>query len=380
MLILEKPYVSELLIDTIVQNDWPVLNNQVIKNSEIEDGAFDRIPSNSAKNFYLAQEFPLIYSNSDIAQDWVLKNLPKSNLSDYIRLFKNKIMFRDFLKPLYPDFFYKKISIEELKTLDISKIPYPIILKPTNGFQNIGTYYIHSLTELHSIIPKLEQDILFLTKDKNFQATDFIIEEYVEGEEFIIDAYFDRDGEAVILNIFQHPIINKSNISDRIYLTSANIIIKYLAKFSMLLRNIGPLKNIRNLPIQMKVRVKKDGSIIPIEINPMRFANWCASDIAKYSWGINVYECFLNQNMPDWNTILSEAKNQVFYYSIAEKPIGIDIKEFNYNKWLNNYSNILEVRRIDYTKNPIFALIFGIARNNDEIIKILSLKINDYIS
>lgn len=380
MLILEKPYVSELLIDTIVQNDWPVLNNQVIKNSEIEDGAFDRIPSNSAKNFYLAQEFPLIYSNSDIAQDWVLKNLPKSNLSDYIRLFKNKIMFRDFLKPLYPDFFYKKISIEELKTLDISKIPYPIILKPTNGFQNIGTYYINSLTELHSIIPKLEQHILHLTKDKNFQATDFIIEEYVEGEEFIIDAYFDRDGEAVILNIFQHPIINKSNISDRIYLTSANIIIKYLAKFSMLLRNIGRLKNIRNLPIQMKVRVKKDGSIIPIEINPMRFANWCASDIAKYSWGINVYECFLNQNMPDWNAILSEAKNQVFYYSIAEKPIGIDIKEFNYNKWLNNYSNILEVRRIDYTKNPIFALIFGIARNNDEIIKILSLKINDYIS
>ena len=380
MLILEKPYVSELLIDTIVQNDWPVLNNQVIKNSEIEDGAFDRIPSNSAKNFYLAQEFPLIYSNSDIAQDWVLKNLPKSNLSDYIRLFKNKIMFRDFLKPLYPNFFYKKISIEELKTLDISKIPYPIIIKPTNGFQNIGAYCINSLTELHSIIPKLEQDILYLTKDKNFQATDFIIEEYVEGEEFIIDAYFDRDGEAVILNIFQHPIINKSNISDRIYLTSANIIIKYLAKFSMLLRNIGPLKNIRNLPIQMKVRVKKDGSIIPIEINPMRFANWCASDIAKYSWGINVYECFLNQNMPDWNAILSEAKNQVFYYSIAEKPIGIDIKEFNYNKWLNNYSNILEVRRIDYTKNPIFALIFGIARNNDEIIKILSLKINDYIS
>ena len=270
-------------------------------------------------------------------------------LAELKNRFKNKIMFRDFLKPLYPDFFYKKISIEELKTLDISTIPYPIILKPTNGFQNIGTYYINSLTELHSIIPKLEQDILYLTKDKNFQATDFIIEEYVEGEEFIIDAYFDRDGEAVILNIFQHPIINKSNISDRIYLTSANIIIKYLAKFSMLLRNIGPLKNIRNLPIQMKVRVKKDGSIIPIEINPMRFANWCASDIAKYSWGINVYECFLNQNMPDWNAILSKAKNQVFYYSIAEKPIGIDIKEFNYNKWLNNYSNILEVRRIVYT-------------------------------
>ena len=380
MFILEKPYVSELLIDTIVQNDWPVLDNQVIKNSEIEDGAFDRIPSDYAKNFYLKQEFPLIYSNSEFAQNWVLKNLPKSNLSDYIRLFKNKIAFREFLKPIYPNFYYKKISIEELKKMDASEIPYPIIIKPTNGFQNIGTYRINNLTELHSIIPKLEQDVHYLTKDKNVQTTDFIIEEYVEGEEYAIDAYFDRDGEAVILNIFQHPIIDKFTVSDRICLTSANIIIKYLAKFSMLLRNIGSLKNIKNLPIHMEVRIKEDGSIIPIEINPMRFANWCASDIAKYAWGINVYECFINQNMPDWNTILSNAKNEVFYYSIVEKPIGINIKEFNYNKWLSNYSNILEVRRIDYSNNPIFALIFGIANNKDEIIKILSLKINDYIS
>ena len=35
MIILEKPYVSEFLIDTIVQHDWRVLDNKTIADAEI---------------------------------------------------------------------------------------------------------------------------------------------------------------------------------------------------------------------------------------------------------------------------------------------------------------------------------------------------------
>ena len=45
MLILEKPYVSEFLLDTIVQNDWPVLDNDAVRETYIEEGAFYMIPS-----------------------------------------------------------------------------------------------------------------------------------------------------------------------------------------------------------------------------------------------------------------------------------------------------------------------------------------------
>ena len=115
MIILEKPYVSEFLIDTIVQNDWAVLENQAVDNADIEDGAFDKIPSEVAKNYYLTQEYPLIYANSENAITWVLENLPDSNLSSYIKFFKDKIEFREMLKELYPDFYFKAIDFEELK-------------------------------------------------------------------------------------------------------------------------------------------------------------------------------------------------------------------------------------------------------------------------
>ena len=90
MIIVEKPYASEFLIDSIAQNDWAVLDNKTIEEANIEQGALRIIDSEDAKNYYLAQEYPLIYANSENAIDWVLENLPESNLSGYIKLFKDK--------------------------------------------------------------------------------------------------------------------------------------------------------------------------------------------------------------------------------------------------------------------------------------------------
>lgn len=155
-----------------------------------------------------------------------------------------------------------------------------------------------------------------------------------------------------------------------------------MAKFSILLREISEAKNIKNFPMHIEIRVKEDGEIIPIEVNPMRFAGWCTTDVAKYAWGINVYDCFYNQKRPDWNTILANAGKEVYYFSMAEVPLGMDkskIKKFEYERFLSNYSNVLEVRRIDFRNNPLFAVIFGSTTKKEEVEKILALKTKDYI-
>ena len=40
MFIIEKPYASEFLVDTIIQNDLYVLDNKAVRESDIEEGAF----------------------------------------------------------------------------------------------------------------------------------------------------------------------------------------------------------------------------------------------------------------------------------------------------------------------------------------------------
>ena len=385
MIILEKPYASEFLIDTIVQNDWPVLKNDAILEADIEEGAIDLIPSEVAKNYYLTQEYPLIYTNSENAISWVLENLPASNLSDYIRLFKDKIAFRELLKELYPDFYFESVEFSDLKNMPPDNVKFPVVIKPAVGFLSFGVHTVRTDKEWTDTIKRLESEMKeaeALYPDNVVNSSKFIIEQLIEGEEFAIDAYYDRDGEPVILNIFQHPFFNEKDVSDRIYLMSTGIMIKYMAKFALLLREIGELKNIRNFPMHIEIRVTSDGTIIPIEVNPMRFAGWCTTDVSKYAWGINVYECFFNQTRPDWNRILSEGRKEVYYFSMAEVPQGIDknrLKKFDYNGFLKNYSNVLEVRRINPLCNPLFAIIFGSTTSKDEVVKILSLKTTDYI-
>lgn len=385
MIILEKPYVSEFLLDTIVQNDWAVLDNDSVRDAEIEDGAFDVISSQVAKNYYLTQEYPLIYSNSENSISWVLDNLPDSNLAKYIKIFKDKAEFRGLLKELYPNFYYETVKFEDLKNKSSDGVKFPVVLKPTVGFLSFGVHTIRDDKEWRESIAQLDSEmksVKNLYPQNVVDSSSFIIEELIEGEEFAVDAYYDRDGEPVILNIFQHPFLNSKDVSDRIYLMSAGIMIKYMAKFSLLLREIGDALKIKNFPMHIELRVKDDGEIIPIEVNPMRFAGWCTTDVAKYAWGINVYDCFYNQKKPDWNRILANSGKEVYYFSMAEVPVGMDrtkIKGFEYERFLNNYSNVLEVRRINYKENPLFAVIFGSTKYKEEVEKILALKTKDYI-
>ena len=385
MFIVEKPYASEFLIDTIVQNDLPVLDNETIRNAAFEDGTLDILPAEQARDYYLTQEYPLIYSNSENAISWVLENLPNSNLANYIKFFKDKAAFRELLRDIYPNFYFETVEFDELKKLNARDLKYPFVIKPAVGFLSLGVHTVHEQNDwkdVLSIITKEMENAQSLYPSNVINSSKFIMEELIEGEEYAIDAYYDRNGDPVILNIFRHPFLNDRDVSDRIYLMSTEIMIKYMAKFALLLRQIGEMKDIRNFPLHLEVRVTKDEVIIPIEINPMRFAGWCTTDVAKYAWGINVYEYFYFQKRPDWTNILSNTDRKMFYFSMAEVPVGTDrnsINKFDYESFLSNYSNVLEVRRINPKNNPLFAIVFGSTDSMEEVEKILSLKTSVYV-
>ena len=90
---------------------------------------------------------------------------------------------------------------------------------------------------------------------------------------------------------------------------------------------------------------------------------------------------FYNQTYPNWNEILTESGRGVFYFSTVEVPKSMDKKKitgFQYDRYLSNFSNIIEVRRIDPVENPFALIVFGSTFNRNEILNILSLKVNNY--
>ena len=203
----------------------------------------------------------------------------------------------------------------------------------------------------------------------------------IEGEEYALDAYFDENGKAVILNIFEHPFSNGKDVSDRAYYTSKPIMKRYLKKFEELLNKIASVGNYKDFPFHLELRVTED-DIIPIELNPLRFCGWCITDIAYYAWGINVYEYYFKKLKPNWDEILDKKDGTYYYFTMGDIPNDIkkeEIKDVNCWKYLQNISHPLDIRKIDFKTNPVFAIVFGKTKSLEEIENLLTMNIKKYI-
>lgn len=373
MLILENPYVSKLLLETAEKNQFEVLNNQVAKDF-----------STQYKLNLVEKGDEKIYSNSENSINWVLNNYKNSNTTRLIDICKNKFEFRKDLKPVYPDFFFTEIKFENLDKVDISNFPEQFIIKPSIGFLSMGVHKVSSHSQWKNIVNEIKTEAETFAKhfpDAVLSSSSFIVEEIIQGDEFAVDAYYDFEGKPVILNVFQHPFVSEDDVSDRAYISSKEIIENNLNLFEKVLADIGTTLGMKNFPVHIEL-IKNDKNVVPVEINPMRFAGWCTTDLAFYAYGINIYEYFENNLKPDWNNILNGKDGKIYYFSMFETPQNIEKSKisFDYDGLKKTFSKVLDFRKINYLEKPLFAIVFGETDNKDEINRILQLDVKDFIS
>jgi hypothetical protein len=215
-------------------------------------------------------------------------------------------------------------------------------------------------------------------------TTTFIIEDCIEGEELAIDVYYDDEGRPVIVNILLHLFGSDKDVSDRVYFTSAAIIRRYRKRLKTVLADIGRLANLRHFPVHAELRLDGQGRIRPIEVNPMRFGGWCATDIAHHAYGINPYLCYFRQQAPEWDRILAGQSDRVCALLVLDKPGDVPaerIAAFDYDQLLARFEKPLELRRIDYQEYPVFGFLIVETRpeNMAELEAILLSDLKEFI-
>ncbi|WP_262487116.1 ATP-grasp domain-containing protein [Geofilum rubicundum] len=195
----------------------------------------------------------------------------------------------------------------------------------------------------------------------------------MSGDEFAIDVYYNREGQPVLLNILQHLFSSDEDVSDRVYLTSREIMKTWLQPFQAFLRQLGEVAGLSHFPMHIEVRVDQNQRIVPIEVNPMRFAGWCVTDLAWYAYGINVYECFFEQTEPDWPNILKSSNSDIYSMVVADLPKDIpadDIEAIDYERFQAHFEDPLELRKIDYKKHGVFAFQYArTSRHNQKLLE-----------
>ncbi len=371
MVILEEPYISEMLIDYLEENSIPVLGNnftkQPLSNSLNLKSDFDFIG-----RYHHSKK---IYTVSEHALDWVNSTLNDWELNGQVALLKNKVAFREACSHIYPGFFFRKFSYTELFTFDASVLQFPLVLKPSVGFLSKSVYTLLNENDWKEALLEIRKSVE--EKVNTFPETVvgndvFILESYIQGKEFAIDLYF-REKEPVIINIFEHPFSSEKDVSDRLYITSKEIFDNYLTLFTEYTSHLNKTLDLDNIPVHIELRV--DGNnIVPVEVNPLRFAGMCLNELNFYLTGTHPLEFYFSDAAPDYKKMWEGKENEIYCFSILEKPESSP-GNIDTTSIAKIYSDILEIRPVKNPDLDIQAFIFSKTSNTKELENILTLKI-----
>jgi len=373
MIILERPFVSMYLLNTLIANRIPVLETDFVHT----------LPNANRLNLLLPEVFftacrnnpeATLYSNSEDSASWIYSFLGESTLASHIRSIKDKYRMREVFAAMNPGFYYSRVTYDELEHLDVTSIPTPFVVKPVRGIASIGIRAVFSHDRWPDILREIENDRRNYGdafSDTVMDLDCFLIEGYIAGAEIAVDAFFDRNGIPVIVNILEHDFACPEDNSDRLYKTSNAIIQRYMDPVKTYLSKVSEALKITNFPMHMEMRISPNGEFIPIEINPMRFAGFCTTDIASYAFNINPYLCFLHQESPDWETILATDNPNTYIMAVVDIPRKYNKRnvEVDYDRLTAKLSHVLELRKMDYHIFPMAAFLFAMTtpENSSEL-------------
>jgi hypothetical protein len=385
MYLIDKPYISDFLINTIKENHSQIVATKAAKEL-VTDTSLNWISEEKAIAIIKKNPSQRIYSNSENALSWINKHFKESELSKQINILKDKAKFREQIKAIFPEFKFRKVKLENIQNISTSELSFPFVIKPSIGFLSIGVYIINDENDWIKAKEKITPNNLKSIFPKNVLDTShFIIEDFIQGEEYAIDYYHNDKGEVVILNILHHVFSSGTDTSDRVYSTSKAIINQYKSELEQFLNQIGKKLSLKNFPAHAEVRINENGKIIPIEINPLRFGGWCTTaDLSGITLGLNSYKYYFENTCPNWNTIYQGKENKIFSIIVLDNNSGIkpaNIANFDYKLLANDFENPILIRELDINIYPLFGFIFTETNQNNkvELYDILSSNLRKYI-
>ena len=382
MIILEQPYVSDKFIQVAVEHHIPVLSNDMS-----EHLCRQGYPLNIYTEEAFVEEYfkrGRIYTMSENALGWLVAHLPDKELLQKIDLLKNKATFRKICSGLYPDFFFCEVDTDKLNSIDASLLKFPLVIKPSIGFLSAGVYVIHNADEWSKTIKNIEQN--FEKECNQFpefvvNTHKFLIEEYIKGEEYAVDAYFDEQVIPVILNIFHHRFASEADTSDHLYCSSLALYNAYEKAFMDFLEETNRVLGLKNFPMHIEFRY--DGKrAIPIEINPLRFAGFCLNELQIHISGIHPVGAYLNNMHITKEQMWKGKENDIYSFMVLERPTDVPANSvFDSEKFKHSLMDVLELREVEANVGvAATAFTRTDAAHMQELEAVLNINMHDFMS
>ena len=382
MIILEKPYVSAPLVEYLEKKRIPVLHNDMASWLIQQGHRLNLLNDRQFVDEY--QKCGKLYAVSENALVWLYAQLPESELVKKVKILKDKAAFRRICQQIYPDFYYKEVEMKALRSLNPDELPLPLVLKPSVGFLSVGVYIVRSKEEWLKALNDI--DLNFAKQCAVFPETvvrseNFVLEQFIEGEEYAVDAYYDAEGKPNIINIFHHIFKDETDVSDRLYCMSKQIFETNYPAFNQFCIDLNGVLGLRNFPMHVEFRVDKHtGKAIPIEVNPLRFAGMCLNDLTRHTCGLLPVQAFFEGTRPDYATMWNDIEEDVFSFVVLDKPYETT-RSLDFEAIQKHFHGVLETRDIKNPAMSIWGFLFTktTPEHKEELNEILFSDLQDFM-
>lgn len=313
---------------------------------------------------------------TEAAMDSVVERLDPGR-RDAIRMLKDKAAFRELLRPLYEDLTFDTVATADLP--DVVLDPGArYVIKPTLGVFGAGVRTISGSDDLTvvqaELVAEMERSAAVLSESA-LSAERLIIERYIDGEEYAVDAFFDAEGRPVITSVYHHPMPRNPAYLHMLYYTSHEVIELVRSQAVDFLAALNDRLGVTNLAMHSEFRLE-DGRLVPIEINSMRFGGMGLGNMVFHTAGVNPYRHFIDDTTPEWSALEADRRASVFFIAYNGATIDPQTREPDWPGLRGRFSDIVLEVPFDHRAQLAFGIVYA-REPADRIPELLTIEFDD---
>lgn len=230
---------------------------------------------------------------------------------------RNKDLAREAYKEHgVPSAKFKKVKnyVEAIKAVE--EIGYPVILKPTNCESSQNVFFITNNNELKNAVKCMEN---FKESYMGFKVREeFLIEEYLEGQEFSIEVFL-HNGKEVFSSVTEKIVSKLPYFVEIAHVVPASINLDKQKDIIEVAISAVKALGIMNGSSHVEVKLSKTGPRL-IEVNGRPGGDNISSDLLINALGIDLFKATINYYLGNTiNLVPTQHKAAAVAYLIAKK-------------------------------------------------------------
>jgi hypothetical protein len=322
-----------------------------------------------------------IIISTETVLDEVLQRLDDPEKQGLISTLKNKVECRRMLTVLFPDFFFKEIAIPDLATLELDPAERYFV-KPIKGYWGSAAYPLDNTTDRKALTDEITRQLQIRTNifsDQVVAKDRLIVEEFIDGDEYAVDMFFNDDGKPVITNICYHPLPKKMEYLHVVYYTSHDVFHRLYDNMIGFFTELNKTLHARNIPIHGEFKLHKE-KLTPVELNPLRFGSDGFADLSYHAFGFNPFLCFAQNRAPDWENLWKGRESKVYAFYLGYNGTDLDTSKYrpDFRNFRRLFSHILADTAMNYQSTLAFSVMYIEENSLDRINELLEIEFNEY--